>query len=178
MQRRKLFLTALIPLLLSAFLIACAPGMQLLTRQADPLEVTGNYTLLLYGCHYSSQIENLAILVREDSRYPVEIYDLDTSYKVKKGVPAGQALAEAKAFIRCSSYSVWRDELRKIPDDRGGAIGYEMRPLYYPLDFGSPDVILTSYALKDGRVRAYIRLLPSVEHERDFPPSDADSGTN
>ena len=146
-------------------LTACVPGKQLLARAADPAEVKGTYTLLLYGCHYPDDIKNVAILVAEGSRYPLEIYDLDTSYKVKKGVPAQQALSEADSFVRCSAHRIWQTHLFRIPDDSGGTIGYEIRPLYLPLEFGFPDVLLISYALKDGTVRAYIKLDPNVEKE-------------
>jgi hypothetical protein len=169
--------TAAVLLILSA-VAGCAPGRQLVSRSADPAEVTGTYTLLLYGCHYSAQLDNVAILVKEESRYPLEIFDIDSSYRMKKGLTAQQALAEADAFIRCSSYGVWRVELRQIPDESGGTIGYEMRPLYSPLEFGFPDVLLISYALKDGRVSAHIRLDPAVLRERDFFDSPADPGNN
>jgi len=169
--------TAVVLLILSA-VTGCAPGRLLISKLADPAEVTGAYTLLLYGCHYSAQLDNVAILVNEESRYPLEIFDIDSSYRVKKGLTAQQALAEADAFVRCSSYGIWRVELRKIPDDSGGTIGYEMRPLYFPLEFGFPDVLLISYALKDGKVRAYIKLDPAVLRESDFFDSPADPGNN
>ncbi len=152
-------------LMLGALLAACAPGKQLMTHAADPAEAKGTYTLLLYGCHYPDDIKNVAILVDEGSRYPLEIYDLDTSYKVKKGVPAQQALSEADSFVRCSTHRIWQTHLLRIPDNSGGTVGYEIRPLYLPLEFGFPDVLMVSYALKDGAVRAYIRLVPTVEKE-------------
>ncbi len=179
MTTSKTVLTAAVFLVLSVVVTACIPGKQLISREAQPSQVTGTYSLLLYGCHYPAQLENVAILVKDDSRYPLEIYDIDTSYKVKKGLSAQQALAEADAFVRCSTYSIWQVGLREIPDDSGGAIGYEMRPLYAPLEFGFPDVLLISYALKDGKVRAYIRLDPALERERDsFDSRDSGASSN
>ncbi|MGE5172289.1 MAG: hypothetical protein ACM3MD_00515 [Betaproteobacteria bacterium] len=165
MDRINIQYTGAMLLMLGAILTACVPGKQLITRPADPAEVKGTYTLLLYGCHYPADIKNVAILIDEGSRYPLEIYDLDTSYKVKKGVPAQQALSEADSFVRCSTHRIWQTHLLRIPDDGGGTIGYEIRPLYLPLEFGLPDVLRVSYALKDGMVRAYIRLDPNVEKE-------------
>jgi hypothetical protein len=141
-------------------------GLQLSTTSADRTRISGTYTLLLYGCHYPDQIENVAILVDENSRYPLEIYDLDTSFKVKKGVPAQQAIAEAEAFVRCSFHSVWQTQVSAIMDERGGSIGYEFRPLYAVTEFGMPDVLLISYSLKDGKVRASIRKSPEMEDRR------------
>jgi hypothetical protein len=143
---------------------SCMAGTRLNTTSADRARISGTYTLLLYGCHYPDQIENVAILVDENSRYPVEIYDLDTSFKVKKGVPAQQAVSEAEAFVRCSFHSVWQTQVSAIVDERGGSIGYEFRPLYAVTEFGTPDVLLISYSLKDGKVRAYIRKIPGMQN--------------
>jgi len=179
MTTTKTMLTAAVFLVLSVAATACLPGKQLISREAQPSQVTGTYTLFLYGCHYPAQLENVAILVKDESKYPLEIFDIDTSYKVKKGLTAQQALVEAEAFIRCSTYSIWQVALREIPDDGGGAIGYEMRPLYSPLEFGFPDVLLISYALKDGKVWAYIRLDPAMERERDsFDSRDSGASSN
>jgi len=150
----------------------CMAGKQLMTGAADPTEVKGTYTLLLYGCHYPAQIQNVAIFVAETSKYPVRIHDLDTSYTVKTGIPAEQALSEADRFVRCSTNKIWRTEMRKILDDSGGIIGYEVKPLYMPFEFGIADVIQTSYSLQKGTVNAYIRLFPDVEKQQDAGPSD------
>jgi hypothetical protein len=146
-------------------LTACAPGMQLLTTGAQPADVKGTFTLLLYGCHYPDDVKNVAILLNEENKQPFEIYDIKTSYKIKKGVPAQDALNEASAFLRCSSHRVTETAVRSIPDGAGGILGYEIRPLYFPLEFGYSDILLNSYALKDGMIRAYIRLLPDVERQ-------------
>lgn len=150
-------------LLMTIALQSCVTGNQLRTTASDRAAVTGTYTLLLYGCHYPDQIDNVAILVDENSRYPVEIYDLDTSFKMKKGVPAQQAVTEADAFIRCSFHNVWQTQVSRILDDSGGTMGYEFRPLYTVTEFGTPDVLMISYSLMNGKVRAYIRKIPAVE---------------
>jgi hypothetical protein len=150
-------------LILAATLTGCMAGKQLYPSAAEPTALAGSYTLLLYGCHYPDDITNVAILVSNSSKYPVEIYDIDTSYKVEKDVPAQQALRTADSFLRCTTHRIWQTVLRRIPDDSGGTIGYEVRPLYFPLEFGQPDVLLTSYSLQDGKIRAYIRLDRDVE---------------
>jgi hypothetical protein len=145
---------------------ACAAGKQLRTEPAGQAAITGTYTVLLYGCRYPDDIENAAILVSEGGRYPVEIYAPDTRYKVKKGLDAQNALAEANAFVKCGVHTVWQTQMRRIRDDDGGTIGYEVRPLYFPYDVGAADVLLISYALEGGKVRAYIRLTPDMENRR------------
>ncbi len=165
---RCLFLVPLLALTLQA----CAAGKQLATGPADAAELKGTYTLLLYGCHYSDDIKNLAVLVDEGSRYPVEIYDTPTSYQVKKGLTGPQALREADSFVRCSIRRVVQTQLRRIMDEAGGTIGYEARPLYSPLEFGRTDVLLVSYSLQSGIVRTYIRLDPDLERTLESPGPD------
>ena len=162
----------LIPLL-ALTLHACATGKQLATGPADPADLKGRtYTLLLYGCHYPEDVKNVALLVDEGSRYPVEIYDLPTSYQVKKGLAGSQAIAEADAFVRCSVRRVSETQLQRIADDAGGTIGYEVRPLYFWLEFGKSDILMISYSLQNGNVRTYIRLDPEVEHVLESPGTD------
>ena len=142
---------------------ACVAGKDLVTGPARSADVEGTYTLLLYGCHYPADIKDLAILVDQNSAYPVEIYDLDTSYKMKKGVAGPQAFREAEAFVRCSTRRVTEVRASRIRDGAGGTVGFEVRPIYFPLEFGQTDVFLVNYTLTNGKVRAYIRLDPAVE---------------
>ena len=102
----------------------------------------------------------------------MEIYGLPTSYQVKKGISGQEALKEADAFVRCSTRRVTQTQLRRIKDDAGGTIGYEMRPLYFPTEFGQTDVLLVSYALQNGVVRTYIKLDPDVERALESSGSD------
>jgi hypothetical protein len=88
---------------------------------------------------------------------------------VKKSVPGPQALADAEAFVRCSVRLLSGTQLRRIIDDTGGTIGYEVRPLYSPLEFGRLDVLHVSYSLQEGTVRTYIRLDPDVERALESP---------
>jgi hypothetical protein len=163
MRRLKNTIGTAALLLMTSTLLSCMIGVQLNTTSADQTHISGTYTLLLYGCHYPDQIDNVAILVDESSRYPLEIYDIDTSFKVKKGVPARQAVTEADAFVRCSSHRIWQTQVARIPDGSGGTIGYEFRPLYAVPEFGTPDVLMINYALTGGKVRAYIKKFPGME---------------
>jgi hypothetical protein len=159
-------------LLMTITLQSCMTGIQLTTTSADKTLISGTYTLLLYGCHYPDQIDNVAILVDENSRYPLEIYAIDSSFKVMKGVPAQQAVTVADAFVRCSFHTIWQTQVTRIPDDIGGTVGYEVRPLYETTEFGTPDVLMISYSLKYGKIRAYIRKSPQAE-DRDGDGRDS-----
>jgi len=178
MKKPKSIVSMTFTLFLAVLLQSCASGLHLLSMPAEPADIGGTYTLLLYGCHYPNDVKDVALLVDEGSKYPLEIYDIDTSYKVKKGVPAKQALSEAESFIRCSTHRVIGTQIRRIPDGSGGTIGFEVRPLYFPLDFGFPDIMLITYTLKDGTVRSYIRLDPNVESAIESSGSNESSSRN
>ena len=136
--------------------------MQLTPKSADPSEIKGTYTLILYGCRYASDIENMAILVDDKSEYPVDIYDINGMYKTKKGISGSQALSEANTFINCSMYTVWSTVLRRISVN-GRTIAYELKPLYQSWELGVPEVLLSTYSLKNSKVSAFIRLDYSVD---------------
>ncbi len=163
MRRYSTILRAAVLALLLPSLPACVPGTGLTTGPATAADLTGTYTLLLYGCHYGDDIKDLAILWDRESVYPIEIYDLPTSYTTKDNLAGPEALRRAEDFVRCSHRKVVGTTLRRIPDGKGGTVGFEVRPRYFFTEFGQEDVLLVNYALKDGRVRAYISLDPDVQ---------------
>jgi len=163
MKKIKPVFSGAIFLLLAMTLAACVPGKRLMPSAAKPADMNGTFTLLLYGCNYPSDVKNVAFFVSEDSKYPLDIFDIDTSYKVKKGLTAQQAMDAANLFVRCSSFRVWQTQLQLIPDDSGGIVGYELRPLYIPYELGAVDAMNINYFLKNGKVITYIELDPDVK---------------
>lgn len=167
MKNKKVLQNATAVLGLTLLLTACMTGTRLNTSSADPATISGTYTLLLHGCKYGDEIDNVAILADEQGRYPVEIYAVPGSYTVKKGIPAKEALAQAMSFVACSTHSVWKTQVERIVGDNNGTVGYEVRPLYFPLEFGNTDPIQISYFLRTEGVRVYIRIDDTVERELD-----------
>jgi hypothetical protein len=163
MEQKKMAQYTAVLLCLSLFLTACAAGTRLNTVTVDTKAVSGTYTLMLHGCTYGRQIDNVAILVDEQSPYPVDIYDIPTSYTIKKQVPASEAIAAATSFVSCSTFSVSEKRVSRIADNSGKTIGYEVRPLYLPLELGNPDPLQISYFLREDGVRVYIRIDRAVE---------------
>ncbi len=162
MNKTLLFRAGVI-LALSFLAPACFAGKDLPTVPAVPADVEGTYTLLLYGCHYPDDIKDLAILVPGNAKYSVDIYDLSTSYKTRKDLSGAEALKEAESFVRCSTRRVTRTEIHRVRDEAGETVAFEVRPLYFPLEFGQEDVFQVSYSLADGRVTVYIRLDRAVQ---------------
>ena len=141
----------------------CSYGTQLRTESADPKGIEGTYDLFTYGCRYPDDIEHAAFLIAPDKASMVELYVPATSYKVKKGIPADQAIAEANTHVRCGVRTVEAIRVLRIPDGSGGTLGFEILPRYPATDVGGMDPLNVSYALKDGKITVYIRLFPDVE---------------
>ncbi len=152
-------------------LTSCAGGQYLKTAATGPSGLTGNYTLILYGCRYSADVENVAILAREDVQYTFNVYAPEFDYKVKKHVPAREALKEAEDFVRCH-YAFWRSRLSKIMAPEGNILGYEVRPLYSTLEFGYPDILDINYLVQGTKVTVNISLIRELRRplfDRDSP---------
>jgi hypothetical protein len=160
----------LIILVISAFTNGDSSAFEkpLKTEEAKAVDITGFFTLILYGGRFSDDLEAIAILDYEGDQYIFEPYAPEFDYRIKKGVPAKEALEVATKFVSFHN-SFWRSQLSKIIDNKGNTIGYEVRPLYWPTTFGLSDVLEVNYWLKEGnKVKVTIRLTPSVERTR-FP---------
>ena len=163
MKRMLLYLTALC--LALTFFVAvnsCAQRASLRTVYAHPSEITGTYTLFLYGGRYMEDLETVAILAKEETPYAFEIYSPEFNYKVINGLSADEAYRKAAAFV---SFHHAFDHfiVSKILDGNGTAIGYEVRPYYRPFEYGYSDVLEVWYTVHDGKVIARVHLKPEVE---------------
>ncbi len=153
---------------------AFALDSPLRTESASPSDLTGTFTLLLYGGRYADDIETVAIFAPEGGKYTYALYAPDFDYKTEKGLPAPEALARAGKFVSFHN-AFWRSQLSRILDPHGNTIGYELRPLYRPFVYGSSDVMDVYYwPKKDNTIKVTIRLIPSVERQR-FPGGHHDS---
>jgi hypothetical protein len=166
------FVMGLLPVASDSF----AFETSLKTEAANPSEMKGTFTLILYGGNYYDDVETAAFLDREGDAYTLDLYVPDFDYRVIKGMPAKEALAKAEKFVRFHP-SFWHSQLSKIMGDKGNVIGYEIRPLYYPITYGVSDVLDVHYWMKEGgRVKVTIRLIPSVEKLR-FPGGGVGAGS-
>jgi len=157
----NIFIVTFMLILLFSITISSAYAWYLKTEGAKADEVTGIYTLILYGGRHINDLETIAILDKEGDPYEFEPYAPKFDYKVKKGVAAVEALNEAKKFVNFHS-TFWRSQLSRILDIKGDTIGYEVRPLYYPFVYSRDDILEVYYRLKDSKVIVDIRLIPEV----------------
>lgn len=166
--------SVLIPLtLLCAYMLcSCAAVPVLRTQGATPAEVNGTFTVFLYGARYSEDIETVAILDREGDPYTFVIRAPDYDYKVIRGMTGEEALSRATEFV--SFHHAVRDtHLGRILDFAGNTIGFEVRPLYLPLEFGYSDVLYVAYHITNGTVMVRVSLRSEVrrrlyDEERPF----------
>jgi hypothetical protein len=125
--------------------------------------VTGTYTVIFYGCNFYEDFETIAFLDKEGDQYIFEPYAPDFKYRIRKGVGEKEALAEATNFLHCNT-AFQSSQLSKIIAPSGVIVGYEVRPLYYSFVYGSGDVLLRDYRIKDHKVVIWIKLAPWVEN--------------
>jgi hypothetical protein len=143
-------------------LVSCAGGKQLRTELAQDSEITGSYTLILYGTKNAYELKTIAFLDREGDGYELVPYAPEYNYKVIKNLPGTEALKKAQDYVK------WpRDyrstQVRKIIDDQGNVIGYEVRPLYDPLAYGISNVLVVHYWVQEGgKVKVTINLHPTA----------------
>ena len=160
-------------LLASTALAACAASTGLQTPSATEADAAGTFRLYLYGCRYPHDIENFALLVDEQAPEQIELFVPATSFKVREHLSGPDALREAKAFFRCSSYDRGITVMRKVTGADGRTIAFELKPLYSPTDFGRDEVLRSTYFQSGGKVTVYLKLDPQVERIKNQNYPDA-----
>ncbi len=132
-----------------------ARGSVLKTKQASESDLTGTFTLILYGGHYLTEIETFAILDVEGDWYtfvdfaptdPLCIGYDSRDYKVLHGLSAKAAIEVAEKFVS-GHPDFSHAQLSGILNNAGKIIGYEVKPLYYPFSFGVSDIIDVRYRI-------------------------------
>jgi len=159
------FFIATVVVVIIIALIPLSGDNHLKAEAANLADVQGKFRLLLYGCSSLNDLANVAILEKEGDPYSFEIYAPDSSYSIKAGLNAAEALQEAERFVRCNIQSE-RSQLRRILSPAGAGIGFELRPLYPIITFGKYDVLDVRYLIKDRKIVVHIELDPEIELQR------------
>ncbi len=132
------------------------------TESAAEKEVSGVYSLILYGGRTGEDMETAAILDREDDSYTIVPYAPDFDYRIIKHLPAKEALADAYRFVSFHP-SFSHAQLARIVDSSGAVIGYEVRPLYMTFTYGLSDVLDISYWRRGEKVFVKVKLKEAIE---------------
>lgn len=144
-------------------LSSCAGSKLLRTELAQDSEITGSFTLILHGTRHTFDLKTIAFLDKEGDGYVLMPEAPTFDYKVIGNLSAQEALKKAQDFVKWHR-SFRRSQVSKIIDDKGSIIGYEIRPLYDPIDYGISNVLVVEYWLKEGgKVKVTIRLHPTAE---------------
>ncbi len=159
------FVAAIVLLLIFGLIAIARSGSNCLkTEEANPADVRGKFTLLLYGSNSSNDLANLAILDKEGDPYTFEIHAPDFSYTIQTGIDAAQALQIAERFVRRNIRSE-RSRLHRILSPAGAGVGYELRPLYPVVTFGKDDVLDVRYRVKYRKILVSIELDSAIEKQ-------------
>ncbi len=147
---------ALVIMVLAMASYSCSAGRYLKTETATGEEITGVYTLIFYGGTSANDISTLAILAKEGTPYSFEVFAPEFNYRIIRGIPAKEALEKAEKFVSFHP-DFWKIQLSKILDDKGGTVGYEVRPLYNPSVYDKSELPDVYYKITDGKVTVYIK---------------------
>ena len=168
-KNMKSFMNILLSLVIGSFFLLVSGSDALETplrsEWVNPSDVTGTFTLILYGGNYFNDVHTIAFLDSEGDQYTFEPYAPEFEYRVLKGLSAKEALDKAQHFVSTIDNCFWRSQLSRVLDQNSKTIGYELKPFYNPLCYGLSDVLDVSYRNKDGKVVIRIRLNPVVEKQ-------------
>lgn len=141
---------------------SCAGGKQLRTELARDSEMSGSYTLILFGKRDAYDLKTIAFLDKEGDGYELVPYAPEYDYKVIKNLPFTEALNKAQDFVKWHR-DYRSSQVRKILDDQGNAVGYEVRPLYDPMVYGISNILIVRYWVQEGgKVKVTINFHHSV----------------
>jgi hypothetical protein len=157
---------------LMAFTGCATTGSHIHTESPGGKEISGVFTLILYGGNYLNDLETVAFLDREGDAYTFDIFAPDFNYRTIKGMSAAEGLKRAEEFVsRNTSFN--HVSLSSIVEDKEGNIGYEVRPLYQQFTYGTDDLLDITYGEKGNKVVVNIRLKPSIERLKSRHDLDA-----
>lgn len=146
------------------FLIPTAQSVDapLKFAEAQPAEINGMFSLILFDSAWGGGIQRIAILDAEQDDVIIEPYVPVDEYRIIRHLPAADAYRQALAFLSLAP-DFWSSQLTRISDARGTLLGYEVRPLFFRLTYGKPDVLDVNYRLKGNTIYMHIRLIDEVD---------------
>jgi hypothetical protein len=124
--------------------------------------ITGNFNFILYGGTHSEDLETVVILDTVDDKYSFVPYASEYQFLIKNNYANDRALQTAIRSIGWH-YLFMRAQVSKILDQQSNLIGYEVKPLYMPLRFGSPDILDVHYNLRGDNIYFYVVLKDDLE---------------
>lgn len=130
--------------------------------EARPGDIKGTFSLILFDSAWGGGIQRIALLDAEQDDVVIEPYVPVDEYRIVRNLSADDAYRQALAFLSLAP-DFWSSQLTRISDARGALLGYEVRPLFFRLTYGNPDVLEVNYSLKGNTVYMHIRLIDEVD---------------
>jgi len=150
-------------------LSGCVSGTMLSSQSVTEIDTNhGTYTLILYGGQNAHDLSSIAVLDRTDDAYTILPYGAAFNYRIVENLSAADAMERGDSFLHnLSSYRATEKRAIYTPDHT--VIGYEMRPLFMPLDTGLlGDILDTSYVLQtDNQVMVYVGFRGGYQNQLD-----------
>jgi hypothetical protein len=147
-------------------LLTASCGMHFASQppSVDPKEITGTYSVIVYGGRHANDLETIGFFDREDDDYSIAVNAPDFDYKVKRGMAAADALKYAREAVGFHR-SYWSMYITRIVAPDGHFVGYELRPLYPSFEFGYSDVLDVFYSWRGKALVVTVRLKPQVRRQ-------------
>lgn len=130
--------------------------------EVRPEDVQGTFSLILFDNAYGNGIQRLALLDREGDQVTIEPYAPVYEYRIVKNLSGPDALKKALHFVTLP-VDARSTRLVRISDSSGAVLGYELRPLFYSIAYGTDDVLEVSYRRKGEFLYVHMRLTEKVE---------------
>ncbi len=138
--------------------------MEIIEASQTQHELAGNYTLILYYGDHPDGTGRAAFLDREDDRYALEPYAPDAFYRKIEGLAGESALRKAEEFVS-DHPSATGSCISAIVNDNGIRVGFEVKPLYQPIRYGTPDILDIHYKVEDNKIRIDVRFTNLLDME-------------
>lgn len=160
----KRSLLGLILIFIAGSFVSCAGGQRLRTVAFDQDDrITGQFRVVFIGANHSNDIATMVVLDRAGDSYDIVPYMPDSDYYVMENLEGSDAVALALKHIR-SVRSYGAVQYRRIEDQNGLIIGYELRASYRNYLRGLSRPVDVDYWLTEkGHVRVLLNLSPEAE---------------
>lgn len=129
---------------------------------ADPKELAGTYSVVLFDSGLGNGIQRIAVLDRDGDGFRFEPYAPEFEYRIIRGLSGQDALRRAQSYLAVTP-ELWKTQISSIRGTSGEVLGYEVRPLYERTAFGTDDVLDVAYRVRGETVFIYMRLIESIE---------------
>jgi hypothetical protein len=167
-----------IPVALLLLQGGCVSGTRLTSQSIAALDMDrGSYNLILYGGQNYRDLASVAILDRTDDAYTILPYGATFKYHIIENLSADKAVERGSLLIN-DLHTYKSTETRAIYGPNNTIIGYELRPLFWPLDTGHfGDIVNTSYVLQaENQVTVYVGFKGNIQDPLDSHGGDFDNG--